>query len=133
MQLPRGKLQPDVRATGVSASRNVHYWHTSFASSCEVSPFRASLAPAEEWKTYFTKGEQQKGLKYLSKQNKGPEDTQLLSLNTKEENELFHPGHVISNTNIETNAYELAKINTGWILKKGFTPSGKQESKTPFY
>lgn len=53
-----------------------------------------------EKKPYFTEGEQ-KGLKYLPKQNKGPEDMQLPSLNMREENELFHPGHVISNTNTE--------------------------------
>lgn len=101
MHSPRGNLQPDVIAAEVSASRNVHYWHTSFAPSYEVSPFHASLAQAEKWKNpYFTEGEQ-KGLKYLPKQNKGPEDMQLPSLNMREENELFHPGHVISNTNIE--------------------------------
>lgn len=108
MHSPHGNLQPDVIATEVPASRNAHYWHSSFASSYEVSPFCASFAQAEKWKTYFTKGEQ-KGLKYLPKQNKEPEDMQLLSLNMKEENELFHPGHVISNSDIKTNACELAK------------------------
>lgn len=48
MHSPRGNLQPDVIAAEVSASRNVHYWHTSFASSYEVSPFCAGLAPAEK-------------------------------------------------------------------------------------
>lgn len=115
MHSPRGNLQPDVIATEVSASRNVHYWYSSFASSYEGSPFCASLAQAEKWKSYFSKGGQ-KSLKYLPKQNKEPEDMQLLSLNMKEENELFHPGHVTSNTGIEINTWP--RINPGWILKK---------------
>lgn len=48
MHSPHGNLQPDVIATEVPASRNAHYWHSSFASSYEVSPFCASFAQAEK-------------------------------------------------------------------------------------
>lgn len=41
-------------------------------------------------------------MKHLPEQNKEPEDMQLLSPNMKKENELFHPAHDISNTDIET-------------------------------
>lgn len=48
-------------------------------------------------------------MKYLPRQNEEPEGIQLFSLNTKEENELFHPSNSISNTGIGTNMCELAK------------------------
>lgn len=62
-------------------------------------------------------------MKHLPEQNKEPEDMQLLSPNMKKENELFHPAHDISNTDIET--CELAE-NKSRLEKQA---SHHQESK----